>query len=147
MLAADSVDVPRRKMTLSTRLIHITAQLLLNLQLYMGKISRLTNPLLLHKSLKPSAQPFVQVFNQSGNHWVVASNIGWNVGCVRSYDSSCKKETDEATDKIPSKLLQTSESLMMVEVMNVQQQRGGSNCRVIAVAFATSIVFGQCLTL
>ena len=49
---------------------------------------------------------------------------------------SCKKETDKATDRILSKLLHTSESSMTVEVMNVQQQRGGSDCGVFAVAFA-----------
>ena len=164
---ADSVDAPRQKRKLlSTRTIPLTvaqrsaieegrwlddntihaAQMLLKKQA-MGNVSGLTDPLLLHKSLKPSPQPFVQVFNQHGNHWVVASNIGCNSGCVRLYDSSCKKETDEATDRILLKLLHTSESPMTVEVMNVQQQRGGSDCGVFAVAFATALVFGQCPTL
>ena len=48
---------------------------------------------------------------------------------------------------ILSKLLQTSKSLMTIEVMNVQQQRGESNCGVFAVAFAKSLIFGQCPTL
>ena len=165
MLAADSEDAPRQKMLPSTRLIRLTtaqrsaisegkwlddntihaAQLLLSRQA-MGNVSGLTNPLLLHKSLKTSSKPFVQIFNQHENHWVVASNIGCNSGCVRLYDSS-SKETDEATNKILSKLLQTSNSFMTVEVMNVQQQRGGNDCRVFAIAFATSLVLGQCPTL
>ena len=53
----------------------------------MKNVSGLTNPLLLHKSLKPSSQPLKQVFNQSANQWVVALNIGCNYGCVRLYDS------------------------------------------------------------
>ncbi len=36
--------------------------------------------------------------------------------------------------------------LMTVDVMNVQQQKGGNDCGVFAVAFATSLVFGQCPT-
>ena len=155
-----------KKMPLSATLIHLTtpqrsvieeggwlddntihaAQFLLNRQA-IGSESGLTNPLLLHKSLKPSSKPFVQIFNHQGNHLIVASNIGCNSDCVRLYDSSCKKETDEATDRILSNLLQTSESLMKIEVMNVQQQRGRSDCRVFAVAFATSLIFGQCPTL
>ena len=77
----------------------------------------------------------------------MASNIGCNSGCVRLYDSSSKKEMDEATNKILSKLLQTSNSLMTVEVMSVKQQRGGNDCGVFVIAFATSLVLGQCPTL
>ena len=159
MLAADSEDAPRQKMLPSTKLIRLTtaqrsaiaegkwlgdntihaAQLFLSRQA-MGNVSGLTNPLLLHKSLKTSSKPFMHIFNQHENHWVVASNIGCNSGCVRLYDSS-SKETDEATNKILSKLLQTSNSFMTVEVMNVQQQRGENDCG------ATSLVLGQCPTL
>jgi len=35
-------------------------------------------------------------------------------------------------------------ALMTVEVMNVQQQQGGSDCGLFAIAFATSLVFGKC---
>ena len=43
-------------------------------------------------------------------------------------------------------LVQTTGSLS-VDVMNVQQQEGGSDCGLFAIAFATSLVFGQCPTL
>ena len=35
---------------------------------------------------------------------------------------------------------------MSVEFMNVQQQQGGSDCGVFAIAFATSLVFWQCMS-
>ena len=42
--------------------------------------------------------------------------------------------------------LHEPDDLMTVDVMNVQQQKGGNDCGVFAVAFATSLVFGQCPT-
>ena len=62
-----------------------------------------------HSKPRQHFLPFVQIFNPNGCHWVVASTIGCSAGCVRLYDSSLKKTTDEATNKILSILLQTSE--------------------------------------
>ena len=121
------------------------AQILLT-KLDIGAVGGLMNPLLLNTWWEPPALPFVQIFNQNGSHWVVASTIGCNAGCVRLYDSSLRKETCEATKKILFMLVQTTGSLT-VDVMNVQQQEGGSDCGLFAIAFATSLVFGQCPTL
>ena len=123
------------------------AQLLLERQTW-GKITGFKDPLLLHRKKLPSAsqckQLFVQIFNPNGHHWVVATNIGCDALTVRLYDSCYSKGS--SADKILSSLLQTPEDLMVVDVMNVQQQKGGSDCRVFVIAFATSLVFGECPT-
>lgn len=54
--------------------------------------------------------------------------------------------TTAATQGTLSTLLQTPEDLMTVDVMNVQQQKGGSDSGIFAMAFTTSLVFGQCPT-
>lgn len=47
-------------------------------------------------------------------------------------------------DRILSSLIQKPEHLQItVDVMNVQQLKGGSDCRVLAIAFATLLVFGH----
>ena len=74
----------------------------------------------------------------------MATNIGCDATTVRLYDSCYSK--DSSVDRILSSLLQTPDDLMTVDVMNVQQQKGGSDCKVFAVAFATFLVFGQCPT-
>ena len=156
----------KKKMPISTRTISLTAaeradlingewlddniihsaQLLLVRQAD-GKFTGFNNPLLL-KNLPPPDLPFIQIFNASGCHWVVASNIRCDAGTVKLYDSSCKSKMDSArdsaTNQILANLCKTEEALMSVEMVNVQQQQGGSDCGVFAIAFATALVFGQC---
>lgn len=93
------------------------------------------NPLLLHQKNFPSTskEPFLQISNPNGFHWVVATNTGCDAGSVRLYDSLYTKG-DASTDRILSSLLQTPEHLMTADVMNVQQQKGGSACGVFAIA-------------
>lgn len=58
----------------------------------------------------------MQVFNASGSHWVVPSNIGCEAGTVRLNASKCKNkiEPEDATNQIIANLLKTEEALMSV---------------------------------
>ena len=87
--------VPRTKTPISTRTICLmaversviengewlddmaihAAQILLT-KLDNGAVGGSMNPLLLNTQWEPPALSFVQIFNQNGSHWVVASTIG-----------------------------------------------------------------------
>ena len=49
--------------------------------------------------------------------------------------------TAASADRILLSLLQTPEDLVIGDIMNVQQQKGGSDCEVLTIALVTSLVF------
>ena len=81
----------------------------------------------------------IQILHIHGDHWVVAAtSIGSKI--VRVYDS-----VYSSLDQLSSKLITCFFhcSPCNVKITNVQKQEGNRECRLYAIANATTIAFGQ----
>ena len=78
----------------------------------------------------------VQVLN-SNKHWVCVSTIGCSPGHINVYDSLFSTPPPALVQQVCN-LLHTSETKVVVQVMDVQLQSGGNNCGLFAVANAVS---------
>ena len=86
---------------------------------------------------------FIQIVNISNNHWVCASNVLCMPGSVEVYDSkpSCSIGAFVLHKQI-AKILKTAEKSFEVKHVDVQRQRGGSDCALFAIAYATTLCLG-----
>lgn len=90
-----------------------------------------------HKPLANS----VFIFNACGDHWVTISNVNvddvdyWHV-----YDSY-RYEVDSFRDFF--RLIYPERSSVFIRKISVQMQRGLNDCGLFALAFATSLCFGD----
>ncbi|KAJ8023112.1 HMG domain-containing protein 3 [Holothuria leucospilota] len=109
-------------------------------------VGGLQNTLLMQSTgFEPVLSEFVQIVNLTNSHWVLISNIGVPEPHIRLYDSSTNARKRYPLDMIKAAacLLQTKESSIIVNVMNVTQQNDGSSCGVFALAFAATLCAGQ----
>ena len=96
--------------------------------------------MLLSKSKNPipAGASSLQILHIRGNHWIVASTIGCQTGEVRLF-GSIYKSIDRST--------MASVSLVFGKAVSVflepsQQQQGGSDCGVFAIATCTALAHG-----
>lgn len=85
---------------------------------------------------------FVQILNIGRNHWITISTIGCESGSINVYDSMHWK-LSSITKKVIADLLMTTNRAIKVTYRNVQWQKGGSDCGLFAIAFATSVCLGN----
>ncbi|KAL5470746.1 hypothetical protein EMCRGX_G028759 [Ephydatia muelleri] len=85
---------------------------------------------------------FVQCFLVNNNHWLVASNIGEEMDTVCIYDSMQTIPDEECISHV-AKYVQCPNSHITIKVMNVQLQDNAYSCGEFAVAFATSLIYGE----
>jgi len=86
---------------------------------------------------------FVQFFHMGNCHWVTASNIGLeDPNAVAIYDS-LREPISEGTRTLMTQFLHRDPHDVEVKVMAVDRQLNGYDCGVYAIAFATSLVYGQ----
>ena len=81
----------------------------------------------------PPDNEFVQVILSCGDHWIAVSTVG----CKPSTLKVC----DKRSLKLVADLMQTKS--LTVEFVDVQKQKGGSDCGLFALAFIASICNGQ----
>ena len=79
----------------------------------------------------PAVSQFVQIIN-TGLHWVCLSTTGCQNGLVKVYDS---------LGIMPSATAIWNACQMAYQ--KLQQQKGSSDCGLLAIAFATSLCFGD----
>ena len=91
--------------------------------------------------LESECSSFLQVVNVSGNHWVVASNIGSSVSEVTVYDSLFTTANKD-TSLLLNWLLATQKKIK-IYVVRPQIQSGYHDCGLFALAFSMSLVTGQ----
>lgn len=84
-----------------------------------------------HKPPTPAVSQFVQIIN-TGLHWVCLSTTGCQNGLVKVYDSL--GITSSAT---------AIWNACQMAYQKLQQQKGSSDCGLLAIAFATSLCFGD----
>ena len=81
---------------------------------------------------------FLQIIHVGGNHWCTVSNVDCGDGVVDVYDS-LHSSVSNATLRVIASLVYSSASKLVVRMMNVGRQSNGSDCGVLAVAFAYDI--------
>ena len=84
---------------------------------------------------------FVQIMHVRNNHWCVVSTVGCESGVIRVYDSLFKSVSRETLRLIVSMVYSQSSDLK-ITMMDVEKQSNGSDCGVLAIAYAFDICNG-----
>ena len=87
------------------------------------------------------SREFVQCLNIGSNHWITISTYGCPPSVVRIYDS-LHYPISLSVKKTIADLLHTKEEVIVIEVMNVQLQKGGDDCGLFAITMATTLCNG-----
>lgn len=107
-------------------------------------INGLQNPIL-QRSMTfeiMESKAFVQCLNLLNNHWLTISTLGCPPDTVRVYDSmNCSLSA--SMKKLIADLLHTASKAITIEYINVQQQRGGSDCGLFSIANAHTLCSGD----
>ena len=121
--------------------LHISAANCL-LQRQFPQISGLQSPVLGSK-LQFSAlhSEGIQILNYK-KHWICISTVGCCPGHVKVYDSLYPFPSSSAILQICN-LVQTRESTLVVQMMDVQTQSGGDDCGLFAIAISFALCSGK----
>ena len=84
---------------------------------------------------------FVQIVHVRNNHWCVVSTVGCDCGVIHVYDSLYRSVSREALSLIASMVYSPSSELNITK-MDVEKQSNGSDCGVLAIAYAFDICNG-----
>ena len=84
---------------------------------------------------------FVQIVHVRKNHWCVVSTVGCEAGAVHVYDSLYKSVTKELIHLVVSMVHSQSPELN-ITMMDVEKQSNGSDCGVLAIAYAFDLCSG-----
>lgn len=101
-----------------------------------------TTSLALLSTVPTPAQGFVQILNVSANHWVTISNIGCKVGNANVFDSLGQHKTEDFIAQVTSLLVFPGKSVRL-QWPDVQQQEGGSDCGLFAIANSLTLCRGE----
>ena len=82
-----------------------------------------------------------EIIHVRNNHWCVVSTVGCETGAVHVYDSLCKTISKETVRLIAS-LVYSPCSELRVTMMDVEKQSNGSDCGVLAIAYAFDLCSG-----
>lgn len=93
------------------------------------------------KGFTPSDSPFVQIVWVNGNHWICISSIGCSDGEVNLFDSL--NYPLSASVQHVAALSHTKKSKLNLWQIDVQQQQNTCDYGLFAIAFATSLCYGQ----
>ena len=118
--------------------VHINAAqklLLYQFPTYQG----LHNPLL-QQCIGFWVNNYIQIWHCRQCHWITISSVGCKAGEVAVYDS-LYSDLDEVTRHNLQRVFGLSN--VTVHFPNVQKQEGVVDCGLFAIAFATSLAFGQ----
>ena len=87
---------------------------------------------------------FVQVLLKGDSHWITISNIATlDTGAVKIYDSMNDYMVPGSIKKIIARLLMSKKRYILLRHEDVQPQGDFTSCGLFALAFATSLCFGQ----
>ncbi len=91
-------------------------------------------------SFLPVEPPFVQILHIGGNHWNTVVAI--DTQTVKVYDS-LYHSLDAGTSKQSAAILRSSCKQISFSIENTQEQIGGSDCGLFAIAYATEYCYGN----
>jgi len=89
-----------------------------------------------------SEKEFVQIINCFGNHWIRITNKSYKQNEVKIYDSMRTGDLCIDGKEIITLLVKTSRKYLSLTFPDVQQQQGGSDCGLYALAFSFSLCSG-----
>ena len=106
-------------------------------------LSSLQDPILQQNlSFQVHREEFVQSINVRNNHWCTVSNVGCDEGVVNVY-VSLYPSVSKSTLKLIASLVFSPASQLVVRMMDAGKQCNGSDCGVLAIAFAYDICCGM----
>ena len=91
-----------------------------------------------HSQIGPSDIKIQIIHCRERYHWVTATTIGCEVGEIKMYDL-LYTTLDKASNTVVLKLFECKEQSCKITVACPQNQIGGSECGLFAIAFATSV--------
>ena len=101
-----------------------------------------TNALKEGRKWKSVPEQFVQIINDN-SHWICTSNRNCRSGEVEIFDSLMQTEVSTTVRRQLATVLHTLRPRMTMTKVRVQEQIGGSDCGLFAIAFAVALVNGQ----
>jgi len=84
---------------------------------------------------------FIQILHDK-NHWLTISTVETDESDVYVYDSLYRQLSDKVQSQIAC-IMKTPFRQINAHFIDIQRQSGTSDCGVFAIAFATSLCFGQ----
>ena len=93
-------------------------------------------------AMEPQSGEFIQIIHMSSNHWITLSTVGCELSTINLYDSLNRRLSMQA-QKLVASIMQSWGKVIEVKSIDVQNQRGISDCGLFAVAFATCLCYGQ----
>ena len=85
---------------------------------------------------------FVQCLNMSSNHWKTVSTIGCPLGTINVYDSM-HLGVPTSMKKVIADMMFCDKKFVTIRQVHVQQQMGGSDCGLFAIANAAALCNGR----
>ena len=120
--------------------IHITTASQL-LQQQFPNVGGLYSPSLAYDlSFDPVNGSFIQILHTGTNHWVTVEGVDDSL--VRVYDSLYTSTTTSTRMSVAA-LAETSKHQITVQIAATQFQKGGTDCGVYAIAYATDLCHGN----
>ena len=95
-----------------------------------------------HLAMIPPDREFVQVVIVNNNHWVALSTVGCQPSSIKMFDSLGGRLPKRCL-KLVADLMQSRERELTFEFVDVQEQKGASDCGLFALKFLTSIAMNK----
>ena len=95
-----------------------------------------------HLAMTSPDTEFVQVIIVNSNHWVALSTVGCQPSTIKVFDSLGGRLPKRCL-KLVADLMQSREKEVTIEFVDVQEQKGASDCGLFALVFLTSICNGH----
>ena len=118
--------------------IHAAQQLL---KLKFSFVDGLVDPAIRGSLVTPANTEFVQIVN-TGSHWVCMSSISCPMGTVKVYDSLYNSPSTTAVEHV-CRMLHHQGEKVTVASQKVQKQTNSDDCGLFAIAFATTLCYGE----
>ena len=84
---------------------------------------------------------FVQIIHVRHSHWCVVSTVDCDSGVVNVYDS-LYKSVSAITIRLIASMVSSTASKLVIRMMDVEKQSNGSDCGVLAIAYAFDLCSG-----
>ena len=101
-------------------------------------VQGLGNTLLQSRKPLQAIKQGLQILHDSGNQWLVASNIGCPENTINLYDSVFSNVSD-GTWKVIQNLFQATNSTP-INMVDMQKQTGGNDCGLFAIAVTVTLL-------
>ena len=82
------------------------------------------------------------IYCKGRRHWVVASTVNSSIGQVKVYDSLFTYP-DKEMERVIMNSFQWNSTEVALKFARCHKQKGGADCGLFAIAFATAIAFGK----